>query len=520
MEKLRKLNRTVLLNTYYLYLPDLVTFQDNETIEYLVSQEVESVTPGWQWLITPTDISLSQVGSIIPKNNGPTILTKGQVGSIVPKDNGPTILTKGQVGSIVPKDNTSKSENKTVTSGETKLVTDPEKGITTDVSVSSMSADLFLGGGLSYNLWQEMFTALTKASRKVKKSDTVVDAAAMFTSCITYEFSTRMQTAVNRFKWLIPDLQDTELMIFYRLAENLDNGYAMQAIDSVMYQQGSSNIPIWVIPQVTNCGTPATREESNDICSLDADIQEFKLKQQVAKEYLNDDPPTDPPASQLDDLEWKLLENRVLGVNLEDLGNKRLAEIKDVSLTDALETISFMMKREINIYTEKDTDVTLVSQRSSEQVIREIPEDKKASFELLALAQDEVLFHLMGPSNPFEDLEPNPDYELDECVLFGGCRMLLCKHCSDEDDSDAPRRYSPDWFTGECESCANIITRRSHALRIPLIGGAWYGCYCSNLNCIIGAIYNKFRELNIRNAHYRLLAGMLDQLIVIKVWNN
>lgn len=59
----------------------------------------------------------------------------------------------------------------------------------------------------------------------------------------------------------------------------------------------------------------------------------------------------------------------------------------------------------------------------------------------------------------------------------GPCRMLYC--CCNEESVDTEYRDYVDWFTGECDKCEREITNKSYALRIPLVGGGWSGCFCS-----------------------------------------
>ncbi|CAH6418635.1 Hypothetical protein POVN_LOCUS354 [uncultured virus] len=69
----------------------------------------------------------------------------------------------------------------------------------------------------------------------------------------------------------------------------------------------------------------------------------------------------------------------------------------------------------------------------------------------------------------------------------GGCRMLTCC-CRDFDQDtdpvlDTSTPYA--WFTGNCasDSCQIKLVDVSHALRQPVDGGGWVGCYCS-MECI------------------------------------
>jgi hypothetical protein len=93
----------------------------------------------------------------------------------------------------------------------------------------------------------------------------------------------------------------------------------------------------------------------------------------------------------------------------------------------------------------------------------------------------------------------------EECIsglIPGGCRMLTCR-CKDYDqgeDSDEIEslRNPYAWFTEmkkECNTCDKKIRDLSHAIRYPVFGGGWVGCYCS-LECLET---NKPRESNCIN---------------------
>jgi hypothetical protein len=49
------------------------------------------------------------------------------------------------------------------------------------------------------------------------------------------------------------------------------------------------------------------------------------------------------------------------------------------------------------------------------------------------------------------------------------------------------------WFHGSCEHCERKIRKFRHAVRFPVLGGGWIGCFCS-FDCLyksnIRPIYN------------------------------
>lgn len=75
-----------------------------------------------------------------------------------------------------------------------------------------------------------------------------------------------------------------------------------------------------------------------------------------------------------------------------------------------------------------------------------------------------VLFRLYGPANN----QLNPTIQEME---YGGSRMFL--QLANKDDEEV------DWFNGSCDTCFMKIRKRWYAIRLPLFGGGWTGCFCS-----------------------------------------
>lgn len=57
----------------------------------------------------------------------------------------------------------------------------------------------------------------------------------------------------------------------------------------------------------------------------------------------------------------------------------------------------------------------------------------------------------------------------------------------DEFDPDIEENVVVEWFNGVCEVCFYGIQKKSWAIRKPLIGGGWKGCYCCK-ECILDSI--------------------------------
>lgn len=377
----------------------------------------------------------------------------------------------------------------------------------------------------------------------------------MFTACISNEFSTAMQRAAARLKALDPAMTDSEWMQFYRLAENMDNSFAMDAINTHMGRTMMANTPAWIMSSLQRAVDPSARE-----------IEGIMAERLVTVNNLD--------SSEIKFLESKLLANRVLGdTDTEKKAREYISTLpQGVDITASLNVIAFILKRDANLYSPVEVDALISTPLTNEALVANIPHQELPLFRVLSFAQDPELCRWLGPANPFSDFsiynslgeadilesktdlvpygeapatiqksptltagqfaiasDPtltagqlattgSPIQEPDECVRYGGCRMLLCNHFGGYDEEIIELR-ADDWFTGECEYCAKTIKKRSHALRIPLVGGGWYGIFCVDLRCILRALIDKFPEIYIRKAHERLLAGMLDILMTTGIYD-
>ncbi len=100
------------------------------------------------------------------------------------------------------------------------------------------------------------------------------------------------------------------------------------------------------------------------------------------------------------------------------------------------------------------------------------------------IVDDTIHFREFGPVNCIS-VDPESDHI---CSLYGGCRMLTCSEFElyDEDGTelDLLDEYTcTEWFRGCCDICPEKIRKKHYAVRLPLEGGGWSGCYCS-FNCL------------------------------------
>lgn len=66
----------------------------------------------------------------------------------------------------------------------------------------------------------------------------------------------------------------------------------------------------------------------------------------------------------------------------------------------------------------------------------------------------------------------------------GPCRMLTClcrdfDQACDEELSSGSLDNPDAWFTGTCDQCRRSVLNISYAIRFPVTGGGWVGCFCS-----------------------------------------
>lgn len=128
-----------------------------------------------------------------------------------------------------------------------------------------------------------------------------------------------------------------------------------------------------------------------------------------------------------------------------------------------------------------------------EQFSRHAENQKKLGKRLDAGQNDVEQFRVLGPVNILTGAHADAD---DECMRWGGCRMLTCNMFERDEtraglsysasdggtdiDHENEANYGADWFfLARCHRCERRIRSRAHALRQPLPYGGWRGCFCS-----------------------------------------
>jgi hypothetical protein len=105
------------------------------------------------------------------------------------------------------------------------------------------------------------------------------------------------------------------------------------------------------------------------------------------------------------------------------------------------------------------------------------------------------------------------------CFERDASRAGISYHSITDDPEDEPyedEALDADWFMKQsCQTCGNAIRSRSHALRRPLVGGGWQGCYCS-----IGCLKDALSPDDLTNGVTKLLVKrVLEQIEAIGILN-
>lgn len=102
---------------------------------------------------------------------------------------------------------------------------------------------------------------------------------------------------------------------------------------------------------------------------------------------------------------------------------------------------------------------------------------------------DPNVFKVLGPAHPLLETTKLDSTSRVPCYRWGGCRMMTCYEFENfdeltgeviDEDIDEDERFDlVEWFRGSCDKCLKKIREKHHAVRMPLVGGGWIGCYCS-----------------------------------------
>ena len=177
-------------------------------------------------------------------------------------------------------------------------------------------------------------------------------------------------------------------------------------------------------------------------------------------------------------------------------------------------------------------DVEMAREVMRSQIAVATPADRAAFLAPLGIIERRAdggesnrrLFQIVGPVNMLNDAVLLGE---DVCARFGGCRMLTCNcfersperegisyHSLLGEDAEEYDFQTADWFLQQrCQTCANRIRCRAHAIRRPLVMGGWLGCYCSR-TCLVDSL-SKDELLN--GISRELVRRVLEQIEAIGI---
>lgn len=178
----------------------------------------------------------------------------------------------------------------------------------------------------------------------------------------------------------------------------------------------------------------------------------------------------------------------------------------------SVKEISDQLTKKLTPYKDKNFDDVIKATIAKYAISTSLDKAKMGKFN--SKFDDIALFQEFGPVNTL--YESNHPYN-HECYKYGGCRMFLCCEFKDLDDQgdeiDIMTReedYRKGWFRNSCDECSRTITKKHHAIRLPLSKGGWRGCFCSfeclGDNCqdqlqllVIGIMKGQLQTFGIRD---------------------
>jgi hypothetical protein len=274
--------------------------------------------------------------------------------------------------------------------------------------------------------------------------------------------------------------------------ENLDEYEWRALIEASVESNNSTKFDIKFLDRQSNY---LTKDNKDVLDYIDSKIKDLNKNQYAPKpSYVN----------LLEGESEEIYLNYLKDVKLEDQNEsqKEVNELKELlyTYTNKTKVIDSDLGETAPITTDEVIDVFVsLKDNMSNFVKKEVkntnPEEVKNSF---------PIERYFGPSNSI--IGTNCMTSITE---IGPCRMFRCI-CREFDDNDDEISYDEDvkpedvWFTGNCDICQKKISNYRHALRFPIDGGGWIGCYCS-FECLenteIRPIYknDEFRINEIKN---------------------
>jgi hypothetical protein len=256
-----------------------------------------------------------------------------------------------------------------------------------------------------------------------------------------------------------------------------------------------ADVPRWIIPTISkNINSPGdigkagtgfgTESGTESGVEVNWDIKDRLLKEKLSvEEYIGLVNKTHSPIRQetmekmfpVFELDLDNLESEI-----ELPPDEQLLEMLSPPEISNEETPIDVDLRKIKDKDDREKIENFISSIASTSDKKRLLVDGVANEILSALSDDINLYKIYGPSNV--DVDADLTDTSDPCSRHGGSRMFVCE-CYTIPDDDG----SVNWFSGSCDECLKRIYRKCWAIRKPMIGGDWMGCFCS-FDCIRDSI--------------------------------
>ena len=158
--------------------------------------------------------------------------------------------------------------------------------------------------------------------------------------------------------------------------------------------------------------------------------------------------------------------------SIEKYKKRNLGKVSEED-ENVLDEIKDFLEKNVNF-----TDYKSRMEKEMGEIAETNPEEvAKVMLALKDMSKEEEEFpveRFYGPSNSMLGKEC--------CLTNGPCRMFycICREFDEDDDYEsAPAPEDPqEWFKGNCEECGKKIEKFRYAVRFPVDGGGWIGCFC------------------------------------------
>lgn len=245
-------------------------------------------------------------------------------------------------------------------------------------------------------------------------------------------------------------------MIFSLVAERLLKAFHLENLEDFQWDhlEDTSNETLKAYqydPHFLSRQTYSEKRDNQDVCLYIQSKRKEKNKVLLA--------PIPKWMSIKEEETLETYRNRDLGTS-DESDEKELREMKE------------MFDKTINIIKPKETNPGDIAQTNPDEIAGMIVALKQNTKDLNERYPVERFY---GPANSILGRGCSG--------IDGPCRMFYCVCREDidyEDTSYLNDSLDPQsWFIGRCEECERKIRKFRHAIRFPVSGGGWIGCFCT-----------------------------------------